>query len=153
MRRLATDIPQETLRRAWEIHESGASWLAVADAVCINHDTLCKALRAAGYNTARRVNGNGHYQPPPTEPPAPDTTTLLHRIRAAANDPPPDAPRWCSEPRFYPPGCPEAAGLRAVWGVPVGGRRRIRQPAAVGAAAGRILLKKKVTNDHNNRTR
>jgi hypothetical protein len=124
MRRYYTDITPDVLRRAWDIHETGASWPAVADAVGVNHDTLRKALKAAGYNTARRVNGNGHgHYPPPT----PDNAALLHRVQSAANDPQPDGAAWCSEPRIYPPGSPEAAGLRDVWGVPPGGRRPDRR--------------------------
>jgi hypothetical protein len=34
---------------------------------------------------------------------------------------------YASEPRVYPPGHPAAEGLRAVWGVPPGGRRVIRK--------------------------
>jgi hypothetical protein len=55
-----------------------------------------------------------------------ELATLLTRVAAAANDPPPDGAAFCSEPRVYPPGHPAAEGLRAVWGVPPGGRRVIR---------------------------
>jgi hypothetical protein len=124
MRRYYTDITPDVLRRAWDIHETGASWPAVADAVGVNHDTLRKALKAAGYNTARRVNGNGHgHYPPPT----PDNAALLHRIQSAANDPMPDGAAYGGNLVIHPPDSPAAAALRAVWDVPPGGKQPDRR--------------------------
>jgi hypothetical protein len=56
-----------------------------------------------------------------------ELATLLTRIQPATNAPQPDGALYCSEPRIYPPGSPEAAGLRDVWGVPVGGKRPDRR--------------------------